>query len=188
MKLYIFDFDGTITNYDSFIRFTFFSLSFFKFFKYWLCVLLYLPFKSRGELKEIFYLNFKETDIKYFDSICLRFLEHVLCKTIKNSFIDFLKTANKDSKIVVVSASIKNYLKPWCDSMGLELISTELEVINGKLTGNFSTPNCNGKEKVRRIKEKYNLSKYDEIHVFGNSKGDFPMLSLGTHKYFRFFK
>jgi phosphoserine phosphatase len=72
--------------------------------------------------------------------------------------------------------------------MGLELISTELEVINGKLTGNFSTPNCNGKEKVRRIKEKYNLSKYDEIHVFGNSKGDFPMLSLGTHKYFRFFK
>jgi phosphoserine phosphatase len=72
--------------------------------------------------------------------------------------------------------------------MGFELISTELEVIDGRLTGKFSTLNCNGKEKVKRIKEKYNLLEYDEIHVFGNSKGDFPMLELGTHKYYKFFK
>ena len=44
--------------------------------------------------------------------------------------------------------------------MGFDLISTELEVKDGKLTGKFSTPNCNGKEKVRRIKEKYNLKLY----------------------------
>ena len=89
---------------------------------------------------------------------------------------------------MIVSASISNYLKPWCDEMGFHLICTELEVKDGKLTGKFSTPNCNGTEKVRRIKEKYDLSIYDEIHVFGNSKGDFPMLELGTHKYYKFFK
>ena len=72
--------------------------------------------------------------------------------------------------------------------MGFDLISTELEIIDGKLTGRFSTLNCIGKEKVRRLNEKYNLSEYDEIHVFGNSKGDLPMLELGTHKYYRFFK
>ena len=72
--------------------------------------------------------------------------------------------------------------------MGFDLISTELEVKNGELTGKFSTPNCNGIEKVKRIKEKYNLSEYDEIHVFGNSNGDLPMIELGTHKYYKFFK
>ena len=70
--------------------------------------------------------------------------------------------------------------------MGYDLISTELKVENGKLTGKF-LPNCNGYEKVKRIKEKYNLSEYKEIHVFGNSKGDLPMLELGTHKYYKFF-
>ena len=88
----------------------------------------------------------------------------------------------------MVSSSISNYLKPWCDEMGFDLFSKELEVIDGKLTGKFSTPNCNGQEKVRRIKEKYDLLEYDEIHVFGNSKGDFSMLELGTHKYYKFFK
>jgi len=102
--------------------------------------------------------------------------------------MDFIKNINEDSKVVIVSASISNYLKPWCDEMGFDLIPTELEVIDGKLTGRFSTPNCNGKEKVRRIKEKYNLSEYNEIHVFGNSKGDLPMLELATHKYYKFFK
>jgi hypothetical protein len=67
-------------------------------------------------------------------------------------------------------------------------ISTKLEVKNGVLTGRFSTLNCNGQEKVIRIKEKYDLIIYDEIHVFGNSKGDFPMLDLGTHKYYKYFK
>ena len=36
--------------------------------------------------------------------------------------------------------------------MGYELISTELKVENGKLTGKFSSPNCNGYEKVKRIR------------------------------------
>jgi phosphatidylglycerophosphatase C len=88
---------------------------------------------------------------------------------------------------VIVSASISNYLKPWCDDMGFHLICSELEVKDGKLTDKFSTLNYNGTEKVRRIKEKYDLSIYDEIHVFGNSKGAFPILELGTHKYYKFF-
>ena len=110
-----------------------------------------------------------------------------MIKTIRQSFLDFNQNLDySNSKIVIVSASISNYLKPWCDEMGFHLICTELEVKDGKLTGKFSTLNCNGTEKVR-IKEKYDLSIYDEIHMFGNSKGDFPMLELGTHKYYKFF-
>ena len=187
-KIYFFDFDGTILKYDSFVKFSFFSVSLFKSLKYWLHVCCYILFHSKGRLKEFFFLNFENLQTKNFNSLCFDFYDKKIKKLIKKSFVDFIEKMNEDSKVVVVSASISNYLKPWCDEMGFDLISTELEVIDGKLTGKFLTPNCNGKEKVRRIKEKYNLKEFDEIHVFGNSKGDFPMLELGTHKYYRFFK
>lgn len=187
-KIYLIDFDGTIIEGDSLIKFSYFSLSIPRFFKFWLSVFILIPFYSRSDLKQMFYSNFNEFNLNDFNSLCSGFYIQRLRKLIKKSFIDFIKNIHEDSKIVVVSASVSNYLKPWCDEMGFDLISTELEVIDGKLTGRFSTPNCNGKEKVRRIEEKYNLSKYHEIHVFGNSKGDLPMLELGTHKYYRFFK
>ena len=38
-----------------------------------------------------------------------------------------------------------------------------------------------------KLDEKYNLEEYDQIHVFGNSKGDLAMLELGTHKYYKYF-
>ena len=188
MKLYVFDFDGTIIEGDSLIKFSYFSLGIFQFFKYWGYVIFQIPFYSRSDLKQMFYSNFNEFNLEYFNNLCLDFYNQKLRKLIKKSFSDFTKIIHEDSKVVIVSASISNYLKPWCDEMGFDLISTELEVIDGKLTGRFSTPNCNGKEKVRRIKEKYNLSEYNEIHVFGNSKGDLPMLELATHKYYKFFK
>jgi phosphatidylglycerophosphatase C len=188
MKLFLFDFDGTISKNDSFINFSLFSVNFIKVFKYWFFVIVLFPFREKSYLKEMFYLNFRHYKINTFNAICLRYNEEILEKSIKESFLDYIHCLDKSDKKVVVSASIKNYLKPWCDKNGFYLISTELEVTNGKLSGRFSTPNCIGEEKARRIKEKYDLSLYDEIHVFGNSKGDFPMLELGTHKYFKFFK
>lgn len=187
-KIYIFDFDNTISNKDSLVCFTIYSLNKFLFFKYWISVFLLFPFRSKSDLKEMFYSNFKGYSSDNFNSLCLDFMQHKLSKSIKTSFLNFVEKIDENSKLVVVSASIKNYLKPWCDKMGYDLISTELKVENGKLTGKFSSPNCNGYEKVKRIKEKYNLSEYKEIHVFGNSKGDLPMLELGTHKYYKFFK
>ena len=187
-KIYIFDFDGTILRGDSFISFTFYSSSFYSYILYWTFVLCFISFRTKSELKQFFYSNFNEFCTNDFDRLCVDFYIKKIRKSIKKSFLEFNKNIDDNSKIVVVSASISNYLKPWCDKMGFDLISTELEVIDGKLTGKFSTPNCNGKEKVRRIKEKYNLKEFDEIHVFGNSKGDLPMLELATHKYYKFFK
>jgi phosphatidylglycerophosphatase C len=183
-KIYFFDFDGTITEKDSFLLFTFYSVSKKKYILYWLRTIILYPILSKSRLKEYFFNHFKCLDLSNFNIICNSFSNKKINNTIKESFLNL----SLNSEVVIVSASISNYLKPWCDEMGFDLISTELEVKDGKLTGKFSTPNCNGDEKVRRIKEKYDLSLYDEIHVFGNSKGDFPMLELGTHKYYKFFK
>ena len=186
-KLYLIDFDGTITSKDSFVEFSVFSKPFFSLMKFWITTFFLFLITPKSKLKERFFKNFQGEKLDLFQSICNLFVKEKLIKTIRQSFLDFNQNLDPNSKIVIVSASISNYLEPWCNSMGFDLISTELEVKDGKLTGKFSTPNCNGPEKVRRIKEKYDLSIYDEIHVFGNSKGDFPMLELGTHKYYKFF-
>ena len=47
--------------------------------------------------------------------------------------------------------------------------------------------NCNGPEKIRRIKEILNLQDFDKIYAFGNSKGDKEMLSIADHKFLKFF-
>jgi len=186
-RIYLVDFDGTISKKDSFCLFTFFSVNIFSFLKYWAILFFFFPFYTNPILKEKFFLNFKGYNEDKFNSLCIEFIKFKFDKIIKKSFLNYINSIEGNPKIVVVSASINNYLKPWCDKMGFELISTELETVDGKLTGKFSTPNCNGFEKVIRINKKYNLSNYEEIHVFGNSKGDLPMLKLGTHKYYKFF-
>jgi len=51
-------------------------------------------------------------------------------------------------KIVVVSASMECWLKPWCDKTGLDVIATKLEIKNGYVTGRFQTKNCGCGPKV----------------------------------------
>ena len=156
-KLYLIDFDGTVTSKDSFILFSYFSLNIILFIRYWFCVLLQLFYFKKETLKERFYNHFRFLPVPQFQALCDEFEEIVIRKIVKKSFLNYVNKIDPESKIVIVSASIKNYLEPWCNKMGFELISTELEVVNGTLTGRFSTYNCNGEEKVRRIKEKYNL-------------------------------
>lgn len=190
-KIYLLDFDGTISDKDSFILFSWYAVSVFAFIRYWCYTSInyLLSAKSNATLKEFFFLsNFKNFDAALFNTICNHFEKDKVVQTIKNSFQKYIEKIDNQSTVVVISASVSNYLQPWCDRMGFDLIATELEVVDGRLTGQFSTPNCNGKEKVRRIKEKYDLSNYEEIHVFGNSEGDRPMLALGTHQYYQYFK
>ncbi len=83
-------------------------------------------------------------------------------------------------KVVIVSASIECYLKSYCEKNNFDLIATKLEIKNSKITGNLLGKNCYGIEKVIRIKEIYDLSDYEEIYAYGDTKGDIPMLSLAS--------
>jgi phosphatidylglycerophosphatase C len=57
--------------------------------------------------------------------------------------------------VVVVSASLDVYLSEWCKAVGVELICTELEARGGTLTGRYRHGDCTGKEKARRVRERY---------------------------------
>ena len=56
------------------------------------------------------------------------------------------------------------------------------------ITGNFITKNCYGQEKVNRIKESYDLSKYDLIYAYGDSRGDKEMLELANNSFYKPFR
>jgi HAD superfamily hydrolase (TIGR01490 family) len=91
-------------------------------------------------------------------------------------------------KVVIVSASIACWLKPWCDRNGLELIATKLEIKDGVVTGKLLTKNCYGKEKVNRVKELYNLNDYDYIYTYGDSRGDKELLELADKSFYKPFR
>ncbi|MCZ6166669.1 hypothetical protein O6B35_01880 [Campylobacter ureolyticus] len=47
--------------------------------------------------------------------------------------------------------------------------------------------NCYAKEKVRRIKETFDLSKFDKIIAYGDSRGDKEMIEFADEGYYKFF-
>lgn len=65
---------------------------------------------------------------------------------------------NRGDKVVLVSASMDVYLKPWCEKYGLDLICSEIEAENDVLTGFYKHQDCSGIVKKLRILKHYNLS------------------------------
>jgi HAD superfamily hydrolase (TIGR01490 family) len=93
---------------------------------------------------------------------------------------------DRGDRVVVVSASLDAYLIPWCRTLGLDLICTELELApNGRLTGRYVRGDCYGPEKVRRIRERLALADYGAIYAYGDTEDDRAMLDLADRKYFR---
>ena len=85
--------------------------------------------------------------------------------------------------MVVVSASPETWIRPWCEAQGMEAIATRLEEREDRLTGKIAGRNCQGEEKVRRVREIIDLDSYTRIYAYGNSSGDMPMLSLAHERY-----
>jgi HAD superfamily hydrolase (TIGR01490 family) len=90
--------------------------------------------------------------------------------------------------VVIVSASMECWLTGWCKKKNIELISTQLETIDGRLTGRFATKNCYGVEKANRVKEIYNLEEYDHIYAYGDSRGDRELLALANESFYKPFR
>lgn len=91
-------------------------------------------------------------------------------------------------QIVIVSASTEYWLKPWTIGMGFDLLATQLDIKDKKLTGCYLGENCHGEEKVLRIEASYDLAKFDKIYAYGDTSGDKPMLELAQEQFFKPFR
>jgi len=193
--LALFDFDGTITNKDSLLEFIKFSSGKMNFY---LVMSMFLPLifyhvllKKDGEVakRKVLSFFFKGKTKKALDDLGKSFAREIIPKILLSAALDEIQMhKDRHHRVIVISASLESWLRPWTSRMNLELISTEMEFRNGKFTGRFATPNCNGQEKVNRIEAYLNLQDYYPIYAYGNSKGDRPMLELADHGFYRHFQ
>ncbi len=91
----------------------------------------------------------------------------------------------RGDKVVVVSGSLDAYLSPWCSQHGIELLCSELESDGARLTGRYRGAQCVGIEKVRRVRERYDLDAFGTVYAYGDTHEDEEMLALADRKYFR---
>jgi phosphatidylglycerophosphatase C len=92
---------------------------------------------------------------------------------------------SRGDHVVIVSASLDFYLSAWCAGQGVDCICTTLEERNGRLTGRCAGGDCAGAEKVRRIRERLDLGRYDTIYAYGDTAEDREMLELAHRKFYR---
>lgn len=91
---------------------------------------------------------------------------------------------------LIVSASPGVYMHAVGQALGAQaVLCTELQTQDGYYTGALATPNCHGKEKVRRLQawlETRGLNR-DQLTLtaYGDSAGDQPLLALADHAWWR---
>ena len=191
-KIYAFDFDGTLTTKDTLIEFIRYAkgsmdlgLGFLRYAH--LLVLMKLGLYPNYKAKQkVFAYFFKDTTLDDFNALCKEFAassSHLL----RPNAIEAIDLATKEgSEVLIVSASIDNWVQPFFPQV--MVLGTQIEVIDGKLTGRFMTKNCYGQEKVNRIlslhpnRQEYNLTAY------GDSRGDREMLAFADESYFKPFR
>ena len=194
-KIAFFDFDGTITTDDSLLKFIRFVVGDRRFL---LGLVVLSPMLVLYKLKLIPNYKAKQYMLSWFfkgmskDSFLKVANEYSLVhidKILRPKAIEKINWhKNQGHKVVVVSASIECWLRPWCEKNNLELIATKLEIKDDIVTGKLLSKNCYGVEKVNRIKEIYNLKDFEYIYSYGDSIGDKQMLELAHEKFYKPFR
>ncbi len=191
-RIAFFDFDGTITTKDTLLEFVRHNKGSFRLY---LGFFLTSPWMVAYKLKIISNQKAKEKFLGFFfhnyplakfHELCDVFAKEAIPQLIRPKALqEIARLQQAGAEVVIVSASPENWIRPWSDQTGLQLLSTRLMVKDEKLTGKIMGRNCYGEEKVRRIKEAYTLSDYDEVYAYGDTKGDLPMLRMANISFYK---
>ncbi len=190
-KLYLFDFDGTLTHYDSLFDFLKETQANYK--QGWLkmmpqLVLAKLGILAKSKVKEEFISFFlKGKSKEELETLAKTYFEKNHQRILRKNAVEFIQNINPIDDKYLVSASLDIWLQPFAENLGLQLISTQAAFKNSKYTGKFASPNCNYEEKAQRIKNEIPLEQYSEIIAYGDSKGDGFMYELSDKSLHRYF-
>ena len=197
MGLALFDFDGTISSRDSFLHF----MSWVDQYRLLLTMVRRFPqvllFKMgrypNQRLKEIFLTDMfggqsRDSWGRDAEEFCTRKVPSM----IRAAFWERHRYhAGEGHTMVVVTATPRLILEPWCRRNAMQIIGSELETgPDGSLTGRLVGSNCMGKEKVARISEQFDLAAHQELFAYGDTAGDLPMLDLAPprNRYYQPFR
>lgn len=191
-KVYLFDFDGTITTKDTFVALILYAVG------TWKCLVgfaLYSPLLLLMKLhlypnwkakQRVFSHFFKGKSLEDFNKLCRNFAANNR-SLLRSEAMKAIDEARNQGEVYVVSASVDNWVQPFLPHV--VVVGTQLEVADGLLTGRFSTRNCYGVEKVNRVKQLLTAprSQYYVI-AFGDSRGDNEMLNYADEAHYQPFK
>lgn len=192
-KLYLFDFDGTLTYKDTmflFLKFHNRSKYKFQFLRHLpLFVLLKLKLTDAESVKKSFISSLlKGQSQEKLKQSSDRFFKTYYPGLIRDNALEFISKIDfTTTDAYLVSASLDIWVRPFAEHFGMSLLATKADFKDGVFTGDFLTKNCNGEEKVDRVKIAIEGKKYDKIIAFGDTSGDRAMLNWADESFFRFF-
>ena len=196
MTIHAFDFDGTLTRRDTLIEFIRyvkgnkeFLIGFLKHLH--LLILMKIGIMPNWKTKRIiFQYFFGGMTLEKFNEYCEKFAKEKASLLRKKGMVAVNKAVMDGDQVVIISASIENWVEPFFRfqvSNNINIIGTKIQVVDGKLTGRFLTKNCYGEEKVRRLLEQYPDRKEYKLVAYGDSRGDHALLDFADEGHYREF-
>ncbi|SBS34987.1 haloacid dehalogenase-like hydrolase [Marinomonas spartinae] len=190
MNIALFDFDGTITNADMYTKFLHFSGTrrrallakivlppFFILYKVGV-----IPAPRMRTIAS--FVAFSGRKVDEVAAAGEEYAADVVPNHLREVALNKLKWhKNNGDQIVIVSASLDVYLKPWCAQNGFALVCSELEVDSGRFSGRYVNGDCSCANKPKLIGSKFELEQYEQIYAYGDTKEDLAMLSVADEAY-----
>lgn len=117
------------------------------------------------------------------DALGVQFASKVADKWLRSDVATRMRWHQEQGHVVIlVSASLGAYLHPLGDLLEVDaVLCTELEEVDGVLSGNLIGKNCRGEEKVLRVqkwREEAGIDMQDLVYAYGDSSGDKQLLEL----------
>lgn len=191
MELALFDFDHTVTTCDTYGRFLRrvatpeqLAQAWWKVGPWLLAYRLRLISAERIRAR-VTRLTFSNRHVDDIATQAVGYARDVLPEVVRPQMLEQIRWhLQQRHTVVIVSGSLDLYLRPWCESLGLDLICNRLESRDGRLTGRYADGDC-GPRKAEHIRHRYDLSRYQRIHAYGDSREDRPMLALANDRWYR---
>ncbi len=190
----IFDFDGTLTQSDSFFSFLNYSATWRKKLGSALLIfpaaLSFFGVLSKSRAKEMTFSHFfRGMNADSFNALCADYSLNILPSILRPQAINkVLWHRERKHKLIIVSASLENWITPWAKQNGFDdVIATKAEIKDGKISGCFKMPNCSGNEKKRRFLEQYPQKDNYYIYAYGDSKNDKYLFSMANEVFYKKF-
>jgi phosphatidylglycerophosphatase C len=110
------------------------------------------------------------------------FAADIVARRLRSGTIERLRWHQGEGhRTVIVSASLRPYLAPVAASLGVDhVICTELEELDGILTGELVDGNCRGPVKAARLQAWLHPDTV-ELWAYGDSAGDDELLALAKY-------
>ena len=201
-EIFVFDFDGTITTRDTFALF----LRYYAGTVRWAVnITRLLPTFAAYKLGRIdrhavklavinrFFAGESADDV---ESRAKQFATEVIPNLIRPAAQDRIDTLLNSPEcgpesLYICSASIGPYLREWASSCGIHernVMSSELTIMNGRITEGLFGYNVWGINKVRRILDQFAPHSVRIVEAYGDTRGDWEMLHAAEASYFKPFR